>query len=278
MSQAPVNEIGSPCRVGGTCTVPPAPNAAPTGGTVPLISRRFRVSRSAALRPAPAPAPIAGRAPALTLRGSGAGSEPLRRNAQWLRQRPGQRAQQAGGGVDLGVEELLRQSLQDRFRKLALAVGEIFAGNGRRSGSKGSPLCPPQTDIGYQFARLSEINSSISAPLRSTIDNAIMTSLRATSTGYRHDSPAFISVQKPQCVREFARAPWWVAWIGSPIVTATNATEVTKIRSIVFAQFPVRCSRRCAQLRRTNKEAPGEMISEGFLDRRDWVHPPIQRH
>jgi hypothetical protein len=42
---------------------------------------------------------------------------------------------------------------------------------------------PRKTDIGYQSARLSEINSSISAPFRSTIDNAIMTSPGATSTG-----------------------------------------------------------------------------------------------
>jgi hypothetical protein len=45
--------------------------------------------------------------------------------------------------------------------------------------------------------------------------------------------------------------------------------------------IPVRCSRRCAlvylNVGGANEEAPGEIISGGFLDRRDWVHPPIQR-
>lgn len=41
------------------------------------------------------------------------------------------------------------------------------------------------------------------------------------------DSPAYILVQKPQCVGEFACAPRCVAWSSSTIVIATIATEAT---------------------------------------------------
>jgi hypothetical protein len=51
-------------------------------------------------------------------------------------------------------------------------------------------------------------------------------------------------------------------------VTATNAKEATKIRSIVCA-IPVRDFE--------DEKAPGDDLSGGLLDRRDWVHPPIQR-
>src|SRR5260370_41809017 len=79
-----------------------------------------------------------------------------------------------------------------------------------------------------------------------------------------------MSVQMPQCGGEVACAPWRVAWISSTIVIATNATEETKIRSIVYASFLVRGV--------TNKrKPPGGATSGGVMHRRDWVHPPTQR-
>jgi hypothetical protein len=62
--------------------------------------------------------------------------------------------------------------------------------------------------------------------------------------------PASISVQKPQCVGEFACAPWCVAWSRSTIVTATDATEATKIRSIVCVIPGKRCRQRRGSPRR----------------------------
>ena len=39
----------------------------------------------------------------------------------------------------------------------------------------------------------------------------------------------------------------------------------------LYMQFPVSGVAK-------DEEAPGEIIFGGFLDRRDWVHPPIQRY
>jgi hypothetical protein len=48
------------------------------------------------------------------------------------------------------------------------------------------------------------------------------------------DSPAYILVQKPQCVGEFACAPRCVAWSSSTIVIATIATEATFVVSDII--------------------------------------------
>ena len=102
-----------------------------------------------------------------------------------------------------------------------------------RTGPKGGPLCPDKRTSGTGWRACPRSIRQSQHHSRSTTENVIMTSPRATSTGYRHDSPAAISVQKPQCVGEFACAPWCVAWSSSIIVIAANATEATKARSIV---------------------------------------------
>ena len=102
-----------------------------------------------------------------------------------------------------------------------------------RTGPKGGPLCPDKRTSGTGWRACPRSIRQSQHHSRSTTENVIMTSPRATSTGYRHDSPAAISVQKPQCVGEFACAPWCVAWSSSIIVIAANATEATKTRGIV---------------------------------------------
>jgi len=51
-------------------------------------------------------------------------------------------------------------------------------------------------------------------------------------------------------------------------VIATKATEATKIRSIVCG-IPWRGLE--------DEKAPGDHLPGGLSDRRDWVHPPVQR-